>query len=46
MICDCVAAGTARSGGDIYDVDIPADILTKAVKNTVEILKDEVEVVE
>ena len=46
MICDCVAAGEARSGGEIYAVDIPAEILTKAVKNTVELLKDEVEVVD
>ena len=45
MICDCTAAGMARSG-EIYDIDIPADILTKAVKNTVEILKNNVEVVE
>ena len=45
MICDCIAAGMARSG-EIYDIDIPADVLTKAVKNTVEILKSHVEVVE
>jgi hypothetical protein len=45
MICDCVAAGMARSG-DIYDVDIPAEVLTKAVKNTVELLKSEIQVVE
>ena len=45
MICDCTAAGMARSG-EIYDIDIPADILTKAIKNTVEILKNHIEVVE
>lgn len=45
MICDCVAAGMARSG-DVYDVDIPAEVLTKAVKNTVELLKSEIQVVE
>ena len=45
MICNCVVAGMARSG-DVYDVDIPADVLTKAVKNTVEILKAEIEVEE
>ena len=45
MICDCVAAGMARSG-DVCDIDIPAEILTKAVKNTVNILKDEIEVIE
>ena len=38
MICDIVAAGMARSG-EIYDMDIPEDILAKAVKNTVELLK-------
>jgi hypothetical protein len=45
MICDCVAAGMARSG-EIYDVDIPAEVLTKAVKNTVEVLKREIYVVD
>lgn len=44
MLCDCVCAGMARSG-DVYDVDIPAEVLTKAVANTVELLKDEIEVV-
>ena len=44
MLCDCVAAGMARSG-DVFDVDIPAEVLTKAVENTVELLKDEIEVV-
>ena len=45
MICDCVAAGMARSG-EIYDVDIPAEVLTKAVKNTVEVLKRKIDVVD
>lgn len=45
MICDCVAAGMARSG-EVFDVEIPDGVLQRAVKNTVEILKDEVEVVE
>lgn len=44
MICDCTAAGMARSG-DVYDIDIPAEVLTKAVKNTVELLKEQIEVV-
>ena len=39
MVCDCVCAGMARSG-DVYDVDIPAEVLTLAVKNTVELLKE------
>lgn len=45
MICDCVAAGMARSG-EVYDLDISDEILTKAVKNTVEILKAQIQVVE
>lgn len=45
MICDCVAAGMARSG-EVYDLDIPEGILTKAVQNTVEILKDQIQVIE
>ncbi len=45
MICDCVAAGMARSG-EVYDLDISEDILTKAVRNTVEILKDQIQVIE
>lgn len=38
MLCDCVVAGKARSG-DVYDVNISGEVLIKAVKNTVEILK-------
>lgn len=45
MICDSVAAGMARSG-DVYDVEIPAEVLAKAVKNTVELLKSEIQVIE
>ena len=45
MICDCVAAGMARSG-DVYDLDLDPTILTKAIDNTVSLLKDEIEVVE
>lgn len=45
MICDCVAAGMARSG-EVYDLDISDGILTKAVKNTVEILKAQIKVIE
>lgn len=43
MICDCVSAGLARSG-KVFDVEIPADILTKAVKNTVDLLINNIEV--
>ena len=45
MICDCVAAGMARSG-DVYDLDIPSDVLQRAVTNTVDILKKEIQVVD
>jgi len=45
MICDCVAAGMARSG-NVYDIDIHSDVLQKAVKNTVDLLKEEIEVVD
>ena len=45
MICDCVAAGMARSG-EVYDVNIPADVLQKAVVNTVQLMKDVIEVVD
>lgn len=45
MLCDCVVAGMARTG-EVYDVDIPAEVLTKAVGNTVNLLKSQVEVIE
>ena len=45
MICDCVAAGMARSG-DVYDLDIPSDVLQKAVMNTANLLKEEIQVVD
>ena len=45
MVCDCVAAGMARSG-DVYDVDIPAEVLTKAVANTVKLLISKTEVID
>ena len=45
MICDCVAAGLARSG-NVYDIDIPSDVLQKAVANTVNLLIKEVQVVD
>ena len=41
MLCDCVVAGKARSG-DVYEITIDDDILKRAVKNTIEILKDNV----
>ena len=45
MICDCIVAGKARSG-NIYEITIDDDILKNAVKNTVEILKNNVVVEE
>ena len=45
MISDCVCAGMARSG-NVYPIEIPSDILQKAVKNTVQMCIDAVEVKE
>lgn len=45
MICDCVAAGLARRG-EVYDLDIPSDVLQRAVTNTVEFLKKPVQVID
>lgn len=45
MICDCVCAGMARTG-EVRPVEINADILEKAVQNTVTMLADAVEIVE
>lgn len=44
-IVDCVMAGLARSGS-VYDIELPNDVLQLAVKNTVELLKANVQVVE
>ena len=45
MISDCVCAGMARSG-NAYPIEIPSDILQKAVRNTVQMCIDAVEVTE
>lgn len=45
MICDCVCAGMARSGS-VYSVEIPSEILQKAVENTVQMCMDAVEIEE
>lgn len=42
MICDCVCAGMARSG-EVRDLEISPEILMAAVKNTVELCKEAVE---
>lgn len=44
MICDCVSAGMARTG-EVYDVTLPDKVLKDAFKNTVEMLKKNIEVV-
>jgi hypothetical protein len=44
MVADIVMAGMARAG-EVYPVEIPAEVLQRAVKNTVEMLKGKVEVV-
>ena len=43
MICDCVCAGMARSG-NVYPIEIPSEILQKAVSNTVQMCIDSVDV--
>lgn len=45
MVADCTCAGLARSG-KIRDLEINSEILEKAVKNTAELIKTMVEVVE
>lgn len=42
-IADCVMAGMARSGS-VYDLAMTPELLERAFKNTVELLKAEVEV--
>lgn len=45
MLCDCVAAGLARSG-EVRPVEIPDDVLQDAVKNTVRLLKGYAEIID
>ena len=44
-LVDCVMAGTARSG-EIYGIELPDEVLQKAHKNTVELLKKQIKVEE
>ncbi len=44
-ISDCVMAGMARSGS-VYDLTMPPELLERAFKNTVELLKKEVVVID
>ena len=43
MICDCVCAGMARSN-NVYNVEIPKDVLVLAAANTFKILREHVTV--
>ena len=45
MIVDCTLAGLTRSG-TVRPVEIDSEILKKAVDNTVELIKNNVEIVE
>lgn len=42
-VVDCVMSGLARRG-DFYDIELPNELLQKAVKNTAELVKSKVEV--
>jgi hypothetical protein len=42
-ISDCVMAGMARTG-TVYDIKVTPELLDKAFKNTVELLKNNIEV--
>jgi hypothetical protein len=42
-VVDCVMAGMARSGS-VYELNLPDEVLQKALKNTVELLKKQVRV--
>jgi len=44
-LIDCVMAGLSRSG-EIYDIDLPNEVLQSAHKNTIELLKKNVKVEE
>jgi hypothetical protein len=44
-IVDCTMAGLTRSG-NIYDIGLPPDVLLKAVNNTVELLKKNINVID
>ena len=42
MVCDCVAAGMVRSG-EVRPLEISNEVFQKALDNTVEILKEQIE---
>lgn len=43
MVVDCVMAGMARSGS-VFPIELPAEVLQRALNNTVELLKQNTEV--
>lgn len=43
-LVDCVMTGMSRSG-EVYDIDLPSEVLQLAHKNTVELLKKNIKVV-
>lgn len=45
MVIDCTVAGLARSG-DVYDINIPQDVLKKAIDNTKDLIIANTRVVE
>lgn len=46
MIADITMAGMARTGGKVFDDDLSPEILQKAFKNTIELIKKNTKVVE
>lgn len=44
MVVDCCMAGMARSGY-VYDIDIPSNVLDKAVKNTQKLITSQIKVI-
>lgn len=44
-LVDCIMAGMSRSG-EIYDLDLPSDVLQLALKNSIELLKKNIKVIE
>ena len=45
MVVDCTVAGLARSG-EVYDISIPSDVLTKAINNTKQLIIDNTEILD
>ena len=43
MIIDCICAGKARTG-NVYPIEIKDELLQRAIKNTIEMLKESIEV--